>query len=479
MARTEMIPTGAAVVVAVSGGQDSCALLHALVCLREEFSLSLHAAHLNHGFRGEAADADAEFVRELCAEFGTPCTIERQDVPAAARRLHISAQEAARRARMAFLERVARSVGADRIAFGHTREDRVETILLNILRGTGTDGLQGLSPIMPVRRREAEGEESSILWRIRPLLTVTREETAAYCRRHGIAFREDASNRSLRYRRNRLRVELLPHIESYYNPMVRDALLRLADIAAEERAYLEEGAREAYDQACREERPDRVVLSTAALRTMPKALQRRVLRRAIDQVRGGLEDVAFAALERALRALQEGAAAPRFQFSLPPGDTYICVTPETCAIARQAAPAVSRPLCYALEIPGETLVPEWSARFRCRRQRCPDTIPAEREAAQVFLDARFVHPPLAVRNRRPGDRMQPLGMAGTRKVQDILTDRKVPVAMRGSVPIVEDAEGILWIVGHAINERARVRPDTGEVVVLEMERGIPPSVNAD
>src|SRR5579863_1823909 len=145
LAHSDIVPPGATVVVAVSGGQDSCALLHALASLQYSFSLGLHVAHLNHGFRAAEADADARFVRQFADVLAIPCTVEHEDVAATARLLHLSAQEAARRARHRFLERVADRTGAQHIAFGHTRDDHVETILMNILRGTGIDGLSGLA----------------------------------------------------------------------------------------------------------------------------------------------------------------------------------------------------------------------------------------------------------------------------------------------------------------------------------------------
>jgi len=329
----------------------------------------------------------------------------------------------------------------------------VETILLNILRGTGLEGLRGLLP--------AAGR------RIRPLLNVSRAETAEYCHRHGIAFREDSSNRSLRYRRNRLRAELLPYLESYYNPKAREALLRLADLAVEEVAYLQQEARAAFGRVTLSLSTERVTLSSPRLQELPLALRRRVLRIAIETVRGDLEDVEFTTVERARAGLEKAAQqGRRFQFSLPKGDIYVSANADCFTVSRRLPPAAARPLEYPLPLPGEVTIPEWGMTLRAAFAERPAELPAVRDARRVCLNADAVRPPLTVRTWRRGDRIQPLGMKGTRKLQDIFTDHKVPADARGRTPLVTDADGILWVVGHTLSERARARPDAQRVVEI-------------
>lgn len=477
VARYAMFAPGQTVVVGVSGGPDSTALLHALAARRDDWKLALVAAHFHHGFRGAEADADADYVAELSAQLGVPCRIEWADVPAMRRRLHLSAQEAARNARHAFLRRVAAATGAERIALAHTQDDRLETILLNLLRGTGLEGLSGFPPAsLPL---------------VRPLYDVRRAQVEAYCARHALTPRQDSSNANRDYRRNRIRTELLPYLTAYFNEKADDAILRMADLAAADNAVLEELAREALERAATRRSAEGVTLDVGSLRALPLALQRRVLRQGVAQVRGHLHDIGQETLERVLEAVARGE---RRQISLPAAERGTirlrCDTAVIC-IARETAPAEALPWQQELTVPGRAeLRPAGrilEARL-CRTNAERTSLLAELAATgpKAPPDARpgplfalfrrdDIHPPLLIRSWRPGDRIRPRGLGGSKKLQDLFTDRKVPAAERARVPIVVDAGGsgpVLWVVGQAVEERA-LRPEEaeGETVLLWAERG--------
>ena len=231
-ARYAMFAPGQTVLVGVSGGQDSVALLHALAGLRAVFGLRVVAAHLNHGFRGAEADADADYVAELADSLSVPCHVKRIDVPALRKRRHCSAQEAARTARHDFLQAIAGRENAERIALGHTQDDRIETALLNLLRGTGPEGLQGFPPSAPPI--------------VRPLYDVRRMETGAYCATQNLHPRRDSSNEKTDYRRNHIRLELLPLLASYYNLNVSDTVLRMSELVTADNALLDAMATGAF-----------------------------------------------------------------------------------------------------------------------------------------------------------------------------------------------------------------------------------------
>ncbi|HZP81903.1 MAG TPA: tRNA lysidine(34) synthetase TilS [Chthonomonadaceae bacterium] len=475
--RYALFAPGQTVVVGVSGGPDSTALLHALAARRDEWKLALVAAHLHHGFRGAEADADADYVAELSACLNVPCRIERADVPAMRRRLHLSAQEAARNARHAFLRRVAVETGAERIALAHTQDDRLETILLNLLRGTGLEGLSGFPPVsLPL---------------VRPLYDVRRAQVEAYCAAHALHPRQDSSNANRDYRRNRIRTELLPYLAAYFNEKADAAILRMADLTAADNTVLEGLANEALLRVATRRSEDEVALDVGSLRSLPLALQRRVLRQGIAQVRGHLHDIGQETLERVLEAAARGE---RRQISLPAdemGTVRLRCDAIELSIARETAPAKALPWQQELTVPGRVQLRPAGMALEARLCRtnaesasllAAQTVTgpeATRETRPGPLFALFrrsdIHPPLLIRSWRPGDRIRPRGLGGSKKLQDLFTDRKVPAAERARVPIVVDAGGsgpILWVVGQAVAEFA-LRPEeaAGETVVLRAERG--------
>jgi tRNA(Ile)-lysidine synthase len=275
VAAHRLLPPRARIVVGVSGGRDSVALLHALGALQPAWGWTLHAAHLDHGLRPESRD-DAEFVRSLASEWGVPSTVERADLGAG------SIEEAARRARYAFLLAAAARTSADHIALGHTADDQAETVLMRMLRGAG---LLGLSAI-PVRRAEQDR------WIVRPMLELRRADVNAYVTRHQLPFREDASNADRRFLRNRVRHELLPLLERDYNPNVRQALVQIAEQSALDHAQLQADVRRQWKRLAKTG-PSSIAFALRTFRQQPKALQRQLLRQAIQQLQGDLDGFEF------------------------------------------------------------------------------------------------------------------------------------------------------------------------------------------
>jgi tRNA(Ile)-lysidine synthase len=447
--------SGETIVVAVSGGPDSTALLHALASLRVEYDVRLVAAHLNHGFRGAEAEGDAEYVRALCDGLEIPCYCETIDVPALRLRRHLSAQAAAREVRHAFLRRVAADVGARLIALGHNRDDRIETVLLHILRGSGLDGMAGISAYDPPL--------------LRPLLELSRAEIEAYCALHALSPRQDSSNRKTDYRRNRLRAELLPHLASYYNQCIGDSLLRLSELASADSNLLNALAREALPTVTVAQAGAEWLLEVEALMRLPLALRRRVLRYAIEAVRGDLRDVSMETTESILNALTAGRNIAR---NLPIGETgAVEVTIELPLVRiRRVAPASERlPWSYKLDVPAELALPQADLVIEARRCLAMNVPWPKGQYGQnrlIYL-IQEITLPLEVRSWRFGDRMRPRGLDGTRKLQDLFTDRKIRGEDRLRFPVLVDATGrVLAVIGLQADETALQWPEeTGKQTV--------------
>ena len=438
------------VLVAVSGGPDSLCLLHVLWTEREARGLGeVTAAHLDHGLRGEESAAEADWLAAWCQERRIACHVGRVDLGA---RRGQSVQEAARTARYKFLEEAAARVGADKIATGHTRDDQAETVLGNILRGTGLDGLRGI----PEQRGKI----------VRPLLGVTRREVEAYNQAHGLSPRQDSSNLSAEhYTRNRIRLELLPALRRDYNARVDDALVRLSEISRRDSDYLDAQAQAALTEATWDSHVFHVELDRAALAALHPALLRRVLRLAIANLRGTGEGVTHEHLEQACRMMAHSSPAASV-LTLPSPVCTLRVAGDTLALTLASVPISPGYFSVPLPVPGAAALEEIGWRV---------SVGWEDEAGAAMLDADTVKSAsLVLRNWRHGDRLDPLGMSGRhKKVSDIFTDAKVPRFQRERIPIVADAQGIIWVVGHAIAERAKVTPATVRRLFLSAQRTTP------
>lgn len=436
--RFGMLSPGERVVVAVSGGPDSMVLLHLLCLLQEPLALRLHVAHLDHGLRGEEGERDAEFVKGWAERWGLPSTIGRVEV----RKTKGSLQEAARRARYRFLEEVAKKVGASRIALGHTQDDLAETVLINLMRGAGLKGLAGIPPAW-------EG------WIIRPLIETSRQEVLAYAESQGVPFVVDASNLSGRYLRNRIRLKLLPTLAGY-NPRIVETLARAALILREEDAYLSTLAEAALSSLLKGEE---MALPIPALQGLPPALKRRVLREAFFRVSGlSLSWGKTLALEGLLQAPSGRLSLPGGVVALREGGRLI--------FARKEAPEGVEAV-YRLSGTDKAELPAFGLRlhFTLLPKEACDLTAASPFCA--FFNAEKMQGPLCVRAWWPGDRFFPLGLGGSKKLQDFFVDLKIPRWRRCSIPLLLSGDQIAWVVGMRIDDRFKVTQETREVLKVE------------
>lgn len=457
-------------VVAVSGGVDSMVLLDALVRLAPRLRLGLHVAHIHHGLRGRSADRDAAFVAAAAARHALSVSVDR--LAAETRPRGTSVQVWAREARYSRLETVRRRTRAGWTLTAHTEDDQAETVLLNLLRGTGLRGLAGI----PQRRGHI----------VRPLLSVSREAIATYAAARGVAYREDASNRRLAYRRNRIRAHLLPMLAREYNPRIKTALAALAVLAREDEAALESRAATAARAALRQ-RGSTVALDLARLRTAPSAIARRLFHEAFRRISAGRHGLTRRHLDAIGRLADVGAAV-----SLPGGLRAWVAAHELrfgpaaparrnrrarrdIATAHRSAEVALRPGSWVRWAPGAC-----SLRIRRVVGKRPRT--EAEDPTRELLSARVLDGPVSVRGWRPGDRFRPLGLAGTKKLQDFFVDAKIPRKARARVPLLVAADRIAWVVGYRIADEFRWAGErTGcmaEVRFAEGARGVPAGQNA-
>ncbi|MEW5784328.1 MAG: tRNA lysidine(34) synthetase TilS [Bacillota bacterium] len=444
-----LLDEGDKVLVAVSGGPDSLCLLHVLTALAAGLKLELIVGHLNHRFRPEAR-LEAEAVETLAAAMSIPFEGASANVADYAVRHHLTAQEAARHIRYRFLVAAAQKHGAVKIAVGHHKDDQVETVLFNILRGTGPDGLSGMRP------RRAIGPVELI----RPLLSVTRLEIEDYCRRNRLNPAIDASNLKTAYTRNKIRLELIPYLEKSYNPGIKEVLERLASMAANDRDYLEAAAEKVRASLCRETGKSMFLLCSR-LNRIPEALRGRVVRLSLERFIGR-KQINWRRI-RQLLALAE-ADGPAREIQLPGGARayrsyrYLIITRE----ARSPMPLLE---ALPLPVPGTAFLPErgeLSAKIQAEEDLVWPPAPE-----QAYLDYDTVPQPLTVRNRRPGDRFFPQGAPGSKKLKDFLIDQKIPSHRRDYYPLITAEDTVVWVAGLRIAHPYRITGQTRRVLVLE------------
>ncbi|MEK6700095.1 MAG: tRNA lysidine(34) synthetase TilS [Nitrospirota bacterium] len=468
-----MLAPGNIVLAAVSGGPDSVCLLSVLQALAKDLDLALHVAHLDHMFRGKESADEAKFVAAVAEQLGIPATVEQFDVPAFCRERGLSSQAGARRVRYEFLARVAATIGAHRIATGHTAGDQAETLIMRLLRGAGVSGLAGIPPV-----------RDKI---IRPLLDVTREEVLEYLHQQGLAFVTDPSNLKPVYTRNRVRREIMPVLEQF-NPRVIEALASAAAILRDEDEAMEAHlASIAPGILLREEQGVRI--GREAFNALLPALRRRMLRMAVDLVAGDEptelsslrteEVLAFAsdapsgramdlpeglALEREYDYLVIGPRKEPLEFSIRlavPGVTalpWLFLEVETAVLD---APADQQGVTLPSELP--------SPQERGNKER---ELSEENYLWQAVFDYVKIALPLFVRSRQRGDRFQPAGMAGkSKKLQDYFVDEKVPRLKRAAVPLLCTEQDIIWVVGMRTDARFLPGPETKRVLFVRIWEG--------
>jgi len=453
-----LMQPGDVIVVAVSGGPDSAALLHILFALSGKWRWQLVVAHVDHMFRGEESRQDAQFVKAWARRLGLPCEVAHIDLPFYIEESGANPQAAARDKRYAFLHEVAAKYGAGRIALAHHADDQAETVLMRMIRGTGPSGLAGI----PIRLPEKNVE------RIRPLLRIYKSEILQYCQTHSLAYRLDRTNLERKYFRNQVRLDILPQL-ARYNPRLPEALNRLAESLRAEDAFMETETRRWFDRAVRA-RPYGYALSRDGFLGIPLALQRRLIKLILSYLSGGMDLVDFRKLEQIrIASLQKEPA----NLALP-----VCGFIEfrreygSLQFRRTDTQTGSGPFDKLITDYNQSCsLPHAEAEFRLF-ERGDDFFSASERARErggapartAVFDWERLALPLRFRSRKPGDRLDPLGLNGSKKVKDIFIDAKIPPSRRERIPLLVDAENrVLWIPGLRRSRHALI---TGETRML-------------
>lgn len=479
-----MFRPGDRVGVAVSGGADSVALLRLLERLRERLGITLLVVHFDHCLRGAESEADAQFVSELARRRKLDIVVDREDVAAAAAKHRWNLEDAARRLRYAFFERVVKEGRATRIAVAHTADDQAETVLAHLLRGSGPAGLAGIYPVAGVA--------------VRPLLWCRRESLRKYLRGMGQEWREDATNRDLRRLRARIREKLLPLLERDFSPQVVGRLGRIARLSREEEQFWAKLVDDRFHALVRSKDGvltiairdlltpivlssgafDEEVRNTAETATPLRALTERLIRRLYQRVSGNRQGPTVERVEQVIHLAAESTSGREVEL---PGGVRVERSFDDLIFSRANSRAMpdetgtrSNTYQYSVTLPnhGATTVsvPELK---RCFRLKVIDWLHAERDTKveRVVLDADLLRPPLILRNWRPGDAYRPQGGRQAQKLKRIFLAKRIPIRERESWPVLESGGRIVWARGMPAADEYCARAGTSTGVVIE-EQGL-------
>ncbi len=459
----QMYTRGDSVLMAVSGGPDSVALAHVLLTLAAEYSLKPAIAHLNHGLRGAASDRDAEFVVSFARQLGVPIYTEKIDVLAYQQSRRLSLEEAGRRVRYDYFETISTKYGYNKIALGHHGDDNAELVLINLLRGSGPLGLSGIAPVRGGKI-------------VRPLIRLRRSEIIDYLAEKHLPYITDESNIDPMHKRNRIRHYLIPELQTSYNPKIIEALNRLGEITRAEDQWIDKALESDFKQCVSFRTDQQISLSLPLLNQLPKAVKRRIVRKAILVVKNDLRRITLLHVDAILNLCEIGRTSGRLNL---PDDVLVKKDTAALTIAKRISAekrqedrklqTCSADYQYRIPAVGTTYIKEAHASINICEIDAGD-VPdiGKTEAHIAYFDQDRLLFPLLVRNQRPGDRFSPLGLRGTQKVKRYFINYKITPAQRKKCPLLLSDGNIIWIAGHRIDNAVKVSPQTRRVLKAEL-----------
>ncbi len=472
-----LLENGAHIVLGVSGGPDSVCLLSVLSELSKVWDLKLRVVHIHHGLRGEEADGDQLYTQELCKHLEIPCDVFSYDVKKLAKEEGLTTEEMGRALRYAAFEKIRQEMVEEgekagksvcaRIAVAQNQNDQAETILMRILRGTGIDGLAGIEYI-----------RDGVI--IRPLLDANRKEIEDYCQRKNLHPRIDSTNLAPDYTRNKIRLELIPYLQKEYNENLLTGLCRLARSASEDKSYIYEQVDLAVETLVRDpletmpagnnKKTVQKMISRKGYRDLPLAIGKRVILKTLKEM-GLLQDVTAIQLERADIMIRNGGTGDRIDF---PHGFELRISYEDAVLEKKRKDTKKeKDFCYRVKLEETTEIPELNACLRVKvvsAGQSPSLCSQNAECTFLSAEPELWDQPLYIRTRQSGDYIKPLGMQGTKKIQNYFVDQKVPSEKRNQMPLLCRGQEVVWIVGSKINENYKVKKEAEKVVILEFIR---------
>jgi tRNA(Ile)-lysidine synthase len=446
-----IIKKGDSIVVGVSGGPDSVCLLHVLWRLKEEFDLHLVAVHINHMLRGAESQRDEDFVKNLCGMLEIELQSICVDIKKISREKNMSLEEAGREERYKHFKIVADRIGAKKIAVAHNKNDQAETILMNIIRGTGLDGLKGMDYV-----------RGSI---IRPLLDVERSEIEAYCKENNLNPITDSSNLENIYSRNKIRLNVIPFINSLFDCNLVKSIDRMNRLVKDDIDFIDDKIKRSYYNVVLKKEDGEVELLLGKMKKMHVAVKRRVIRKAINEVKGNVKGIESIHIDSVIDIVENGRVGSKLCLpGIKVGKTY-----DTIKFYRNEKKANTFEFVAEIRIPGLTEIGD-------NKHLIEATVITEYNAGEFkgirgssttqFFDYDKLNEGINIRKRKEGDYFKPLNSNGTKKLKEYFIDNKIPREMRDNIPLIARESEIIWIVGYKISDNFKVTENTKRVLKL-------------
>lgn len=445
---SNLIEAGDRIVIGVSGGADSVSLLSILAKLKDEFNLALFVVHINHSLR-EEADYEEEYVRSLASNFGAEFFSKKVDINKLVELEKKSTEEVARNVRYEFFYEVLEKVNGNKIAVAHNLNDSVETTLMNLIRGTGIDGLCGI-----------QKENGKI---IRPLINIERAEIEEYIKENNLIAMQDKTNFESIYTRNKIRNELIPYMKKI-NPEVVDAIYRTSLLLTSSKDIIKDIVNEKYSEIKLKE--DGVVLNKNKFLNLNIGLKREILRVAINDFLGNLVDISMVSIDNAIDIISNSQSGAVAKISK---NVKIKISYDKLIFFNEQE---KTDFCYELNVPGVTYIPEINKKIIVKIAKVEEVPNKYEDKNKCFFDIAKVGKKIYVRNKKDGDFFEPTGMLGKKTIKKFFSDLKIDSNEREKIPIISTDSDIIWIAGFRASRKFLKDKNTKEVIIFEYGENI-------
>lgn len=444
-----MLQKNDVVVIGISGGADSVSLFHFLYEIKEEYSLKLVGVHIHHGIRGQDADRDAEYVRQLCNKYNVDFELFKYDIHSEAKKMRLTDEEAGRKIRYEVFNSVLEKYGSGKIAVAHNMNDQAETLLMRICRGTG---LKGLTGILPVRDNI-----------IRPLIECSRESIEEYCKINHLQYQKDYTNEMDIYTRNKIRLKLIPMIKENLNPSIIPVLSRMREMLQDEEDYIEIQAKRAYEECLNLKSKDKVSVNIEKVSKYHKVIQKRIIRFALQELRADLHDIEFAHINDILSLMTKSTGKT---INLTEG-IKVCRQYKNLEFYSKKEEKL-KPFSYDLEksnreieiTEADLIVKTFFNEKNFNKENFNNVY-------TKFFDCDKIIGNLKIRTRISGDKIYLKGI-GTKKLKDFFIDIKLPREKRDEVPIIAVENEVIWVVGYKVNEKFTADKNTKKILCIQI-----------